>query len=358
MNPQGTEYTEKSSTTWEDTDILKNPGEVGDYIKDENNRLIKETKEQFKASRRGIENQFKAETTSEQVLFGTTPEIAPNQYKKQYSGEAFGGLFQDCIACDVRFPDPTVPLGQLYGILANDMLSRYAAMLSGFRNLLTNNDINRDICNLLNFMNFQCLPDLYGLLSVLSMMALKLKDSVILNPATALLSLISPIFAPILSGISGLLDQYINMILRPIDCVIDSLTDRLAQLDPSNAVRNAANNMVAGLNAEKRSIESKIRSLSERRDYLQERNKDGSYKNSPNSYEVNFLESDPSNNAFFSEANSSKILTRDQELQNINQEITKLLTRYTEISQEIEVYAKGQSFQIESIQYGSRQVAG
>ena len=89
-----------------------------------------------------------------------------------------------------------------------------------------------DLCNLLNFLSFMCIPDLTGMIIVLSKLlakyAFKYKDLEV--SFTSIMGRFSgPAYSPLLST----MDKYIQLIFGPIECVIDSLDAQLQKADAS-----------------------------------------------------------------------------------------------------------------------------
>ena len=145
-------------------------------------------------------------------------------------GDALKTLLADCIPCDGR-----VAAGFEVDIAANfknqieiDILNRIE-YLKSLLALTANKDIYNDICSLVNTLNFMCVPDLMRILSLLTFLltrySIKLGDI-----SGMLMALISAMFQPLVVDLRGLFDQYGQLVLGVIECVIDSLQFQMQKL--------------------------------------------------------------------------------------------------------------------------------
>jgi len=150
-----------------------------------------------------------------------------------------GGIFNsECIPCGQRLN----MLGELnLGKVENygkEFLTRWMEWLMSQLNMLqdllgifTNTDNFIDLCSLLKWLNdYICIPDLQRILSVLMalMSRVSLEFGGILD---IMLGLVGPLLTPILSGFIDLLESYILLIVRPIECIINSIQDMIRKLD-------------------------------------------------------------------------------------------------------------------------------
>jgi hypothetical protein len=64
-----------------------------------------------------------------------------------------GDIIKECIPCDFRKfgLDQIQPMTDLLSVLEQELVAKYRAILGQFSQLLNNNEINEDICSLLNF---------------------------------------------------------------------------------------------------------------------------------------------------------------------------------------------------------------
>lgn len=160
--------------------------------------------------------------------------------------EVFGNIFNsECIPCGDRLN----MLGELdlkSGL--NDYLDHWKQwLINHFQNLLgmlnVFNGADRyiDLCALLKFLkDFICVPDLARMLSAL--MALMSQTSFEFNGIFDLImSLVAPLTQPFLSNFVDMLQRYILMIIKPIECIIDSIQAIITKLDYNILFQNIDN---------------------------------------------------------------------------------------------------------------------
>jgi hypothetical protein len=246
-----------------------------------------------------------------------------NEYFKDYEGMSLGDILKECVPCDFRKfnLDQINPMVDLLATLEQDLVGRYRQILAQFSDLLSNNEINEDICSLLNYLNFQCVPDLFGIISLLKMMMLKLTDLKLINPTGLFLGLLTPFFSPILNGITEILDKYIQLILGPIDCIIDSLDSQLAKLDVDRALDRGRRAELTRVIRQRNALDRRRASLTDRLNYLVQINDKNEYVNDPSSYQVRNLKGTRS------ELNvnlGSYNLSRSEEIEKINSELLEI----------------------------------
>jgi len=155
-------------------------------------------------------------------------------------GGDFGKILDsDCIPCGVRI-NMMDELNIKAGIsdIGKEMLATMSAWItrafSQIRNIIDmfkNLDQYVDLCEFFNFFkNFMCIPDLFKILAVL--MALMMDLSFELNGVIDFaLGLILPLFMPFLTNLLDVLMKYIMLIIKPIECIIDSIQNMLSKLD-------------------------------------------------------------------------------------------------------------------------------
>jgi len=149
-------------------------------------------------------------------------------------GDSFGEKLLDkareCIPCGVRLSaflelQPNVDLLGSFETYLKTALGN----LQSVADLLNNFDTYGDLCALLNLFSFMCIPDLQRIIALF--MALFILEVPELDGLIGLLtSLVMPIFAPILVGISTLLDQFVVLITNPLACVVDAINLQIKKL--------------------------------------------------------------------------------------------------------------------------------
>jgi len=163
-------------------------------------------------------------------------------------GEAFRRkMFKDCIPCDFR------SIGEEFarwgkdakGLLTNPFDSVREAFEKFWRETIAqiNEMINMlkgigqyiDPCAFIEFMlNWVCFPDLFTMLAALS--ALLQDISIVLDGMLIdlVLSFVAPLIMPILQEFVNLLIQFMNLILKPIQCIINAIINFSRKLDWSS----------------------------------------------------------------------------------------------------------------------------
>lgn len=165
-------------------------------------------------------------------------------------GDSLGGIFNsECIPCSLRI-NFTDELNfqfavdsfwdRMQGMLEN-MVNQIQQLINMFKNL----DKYIDLCAFLKFLkDFVCIPDLQKILALFAAFIANLALQLDLS-FDLILSLIAPLFMPFLSGLVEQLNKYLLMILKPINCIIDSIQNILSKLDYNVLFQNLHNANVA-----------------------------------------------------------------------------------------------------------------
>jgi hypothetical protein len=143
------------------------------------------------------------------------------------SGSKLLDLAKNCIPCDLRLISKFElhPNINLLGIF-EDFIKNSIGALNQIISLLGNIDAFGDFCSLLNMLSFMCIADLQRIIVML--MAQFLLGAVTMDGMIGLLqALIIPLFAPLLSSITSLLDQLSQLVVGPLKCVIDVINATL-----------------------------------------------------------------------------------------------------------------------------------
>jgi hypothetical protein len=149
-----------------------------------------------------------------------------------------GNIFNsDCIPCLDRlfFKEQldlslTNPLDEMLEIMKAWLL-RAINQIRNIIDMFKNLDQYADLCAFFNFFkDFMCIPDLARILAILA--ALLMDLSFELNGMIDFaLGLIMPFFLPFLTNLLDVLLKYIMLIIKPIECIIDSIQNMLSKLD-------------------------------------------------------------------------------------------------------------------------------
>jgi hypothetical protein len=156
---------------------------------------------------------------------------ALSRKKSKSDGDGKQSIIDECIPCLDRTLDVDLlaPLEDLLDDFENDLLDRFNT-LKNIWELLNSDDFYSDICDLMDFFSFQCIPDLVAILSMLLWLWKSLLESFSIDINGALWSLIGMMMGPFLSGLESVIQQYIDMIMAPIDCIISSLLFQMSKI--------------------------------------------------------------------------------------------------------------------------------
>lgn len=156
---------------------------------------------------------------------------ALSRNKSRNDGDGKQSILDECIPCLDRALDIDLlaPLEDLLDDFENDLLDRFNT-LENIWDMLNSDDFYSDICDLLDFFSFQCLPDLVAILSLLLWLWKSLLESFSIDINASLWSLIGMMMGPLLSGLESVIQQYIDMIMAPIDCIISSLLFQMSKI--------------------------------------------------------------------------------------------------------------------------------
>jgi hypothetical protein len=151
--------------------------------------------------------------------------------KSRSDGDGKQSIIDECIPCLDRTLDIDLlaPLEDLLDDFENDLLDRFNT-LRNIWELLNSDDFYSDICDLMDFFSFQCIPDLVAILSMLLWLWKSLLESFSIDINGALWSLIGMLMGPFLAGLESVIQQYIDMIMAPIDCIISSLLFQMSKI--------------------------------------------------------------------------------------------------------------------------------
>jgi hypothetical protein len=156
---------------------------------------------------------------------------ALSRKKSKNDGDGKQSIIDECIPCLDRTLDVDLlaPLEDLLDDFENDLLDRWNTLRSIWE-LLNSDDFYADICDLMDFFSFQCLPDLVAILSMLLWLWKSLLESFSIDINGSLWSLIGMLIGPFLAGLESVIQQYIDMIMAPIDCIISSLLFQMSKI--------------------------------------------------------------------------------------------------------------------------------
>lgn len=164
--------------------------------------------------------------------------------------DSLGGIFNsECIPCGFRI-NFTEELNIKFAVDSfwdrlEAMLAQMINQIQQLINMFKNLDKYIDLCAFLKFLkDFVCIPDLQKILGLLAAFMMKLALQLDLS-FDLVLSLIAPLFMPFFSGLVEQLNKYLLMIIRPINCIIDSIQNILSKLDYNVLFQNFKNASVS-----------------------------------------------------------------------------------------------------------------
>jgi len=141
-----------------------------------------------------------------------------------------GTILTQCVPCFDRLLDPgaLLPNGDLLEIHLLNIKIR-GDLLKDIRELFGNLGSFVDICSLLKYLGSMCPSDLVAMTILLSQYLAKLNLDIQFN-FDFIISLVGPILSPFLDGLSMWLDKWIQLIVGPMNCVLDHLNQTIITL--------------------------------------------------------------------------------------------------------------------------------
>lgn len=154
-------------------------------------------------------------------------------------GNIPGGILNsECIPCGDRINMAAELFTKTDNNLKQQLLAYFESWIKNFMNivnemtgLFAGADKYIDLCALIKwFQNFVCIPDFARMISVLMGLLSKIGFD-FTGLFDLILGLVAPLLTPFLSNMLNTLIDYIMLVVRPIECIIDSLQAMIAKLD-------------------------------------------------------------------------------------------------------------------------------
>lgn len=143
-------------------------------------------------------------------------------------------VLQKCIPCDFRINLKSELLDQLPLDFLNDLanlLDQLIAQIDAIIKLLNSGAVYSDLCSLYKFFTeFVCIPDLQRIIALLGAILYRMSVNLSLG-LDVIKSLVQPIFLPIFINLTALLQQFISLIVNPLDCIVSAIDLQLEKLD-------------------------------------------------------------------------------------------------------------------------------
>lgn len=201
----------------------------------------------MRASAQGFLVQAKSNEDLTGVTDAIKDQIEDNEAVREKEKDKLAEWLLDCIPCLERMSMGPIAFDNIWDQLweqlkaIKDQFIQQLEQLKEILNFFNFEDQYIDLCMLKKFFfSFVCLPDLRRLIAAL--MALLMKLALELTAFfDIVLGLIAPIITPFLGAIINLVTQFIMMIVKPINCIIDSLINMLGKAD-WNELFNATGN--------------------------------------------------------------------------------------------------------------------
>jgi hypothetical protein len=158
-------------------------------------------------------------------------------------GDSIGGILDsECIPCDLRIKfkeelnwkslvGAFAPIGEATQSMFENWLFAALGQIKYIIQMFKNFDKYMDVCSFQKFLkDFVCIPDLARIMALLTALLFDLAGE-LNGAADVALALIAPLFAPFLMILLNTLQKYILMIVKPIQCIIDSIQGLLRKFD-------------------------------------------------------------------------------------------------------------------------------
>lgn len=195
---------------------------------------------------RNVQNNRTFATGAQQILSSFSPQIISNQpeafqgikLENQFipipgasAGTILSRAIKNCIPCKFRLLsaiDLNIGNNLLESLKAD--VKRRLGILNKISDLFSNVDIYGDYCNMISFLNFMCVPDLQRMIAILASLLTDFARSLIqLNGL--LQALITPFFTPVLLSMQVLMNQFVQLVLSPINCIMTSIQENIRKIN-------------------------------------------------------------------------------------------------------------------------------
>lgn len=199
--------------------------------------------------------------------------------------EAARQLLKACIPCDFRkFGKFTATFSDPWQDTIDQLTKKWKELLRMLRDLSTfkPGEFSMDLCNLFKFLDGQCIPDITGLMSLLSLMQLKYLDLGGTSLGNITAQLVAPLLTPIIASFTSNLDQYADIIIGPLKCVTAALEKQMINLQEqvNGAINIGDQNTRKYRENEIKFLDAKIKSLRNRKLQLNIEKKNRSIRDS------------------------------------------------------------------------------
>ncbi len=188
--------------------------------------------------------------TDESSLQGLKFNNVYISFPSKAAGSAMERAIKECIPCLDRqirmFGAFAVSITNIdFLAMLRDQAKARLQSLIKISNLLSNIDIYGDYCQMVSFLDFMCIPDLQRMLMVLStqLLSIGIKLSALND---LLMKLLLPFFSPILMSLVGLLDQFVQLVLGFMNCIITSIEENLRKVNVNSIFLQDTRDKITG----------------------------------------------------------------------------------------------------------------
>ncbi len=155
-----------------------------------------------------------------------------------HPGNDIGRIIKACIPCgrrsvspdDIDFSHPS--LKQLW----EDLKNKWNDLKQQLENLSIGDEAEQDLCDILSFFDYQCVPDLAALLALLGMLWTKYQMDFSSSWKDLLNVLLGPFLTPIIAPLVVNINKYLNAVVDPIICVLNALEYQMGKIDVIDGV--------------------------------------------------------------------------------------------------------------------------
>jgi hypothetical protein len=162
-------------------------------------------------------------------------------------GEIIADKIKECLPCEFRFDLAEDVWDKLWKDMEEhwtNLGTHYERMISqllGLQDFFNLDDSIADICAMQEFFTeFVCIPDLRRLIAGLMALLAKLAQE-LSSVFDIIMMLVGPLVLPFLSSVVNVIQQFINMIIKPLQCIIDAMVKFLDKLDYSALYQSGEN---------------------------------------------------------------------------------------------------------------------
>lgn len=138
--------------------------------------------------------------------------------------EKITALTKACIPCGGRKVNFKLEFSNPFADTLDDLEKKWNALKLKLASLFDIDDeAAADMCELLKFLDAQCLPDLLGLMALLGLMIEKYQNLSLTSWNNSLNMVLAPFLTPVIGSFVTNLDQYVDLIIAPLICVVSAL---------------------------------------------------------------------------------------------------------------------------------------